>query len=237
MEKAIRVKCFQNLVNYRKPSSFIVKESYPLPPYSTVLGMIHTACGFPKGEFHPMKISIQGKNTGSVSELYTRYSFSFNTPYEEGRHQICIKETEKSYGVYKGIAYTELICNNEMVFHIIPAENDFETVYRSLLKPAVYLALGRYEDLLDIKEVEIVELRKEENAIVNYDIYIPADSDIDIGGRSTTIYTLTREYEITKEGIRRWKAEGGKVRAYYFPHEESVGNVFVDSYNDVAIFA
>ena len=61
MEKAIRVECFQNLVNYRKPSSFIIKESYPLPPYSTVLGMIHTACGYKKGDFHPMKISIQGK--------------------------------------------------------------------------------------------------------------------------------------------------------------------------------
>ena len=68
MEKAIRVECFQNLANYRKPSSFIIKESFPLPPYSTVLGMIHTACGY--REFHPMKVSIQGKNAGSVSELF-----------------------------------------------------------------------------------------------------------------------------------------------------------------------
>ena len=45
MEKAIRLQCFQNLVNYRKPSSFIIKETFPLPPYSTVLGMIHAACG------------------------------------------------------------------------------------------------------------------------------------------------------------------------------------------------
>lgn len=243
MEKAIRVKCFQNLVNYRKPSSFIIKESYPLPPYSTVLGMIHTACGFPKGEFHPMKISIQGKNTGSISELYTRYSFSFNNPYEDERHQICIQEAEKSYGVYRGIAYVELICNNEMLFHIVPSEDDFEKVYYSLLKPSVYLALGRHEDLLDIKEVEIVELRKEDDAIVNYDIYIPVDSDVNIGERSYTIYTLTKEYEITKEGIRRWKINGGKVRVYYFScgnflcenEKSSVGNVLVDSYNDVVI--
>ena len=44
MEKAIRLQCFQNLANYRKPSSFIIKETFPLPPYSTVLGMIHAAC-------------------------------------------------------------------------------------------------------------------------------------------------------------------------------------------------
>ena len=74
MERAIRVKCFQNLVNYKKPSSFIIKETFPLPPYSTVLGMIHAACGYT--EFHPMKLCIQGTNSGTVSELYTRYSFS-----------------------------------------------------------------------------------------------------------------------------------------------------------------
>lgn len=237
MERAIRVTCFQNLVNYRKPSSFIIKETYPLPPYSTVLGMIHTACGFPKGEFHPMKISIQGKNTGTVSELYTRYSFSFDAKYESERHQLCIQEKEKSYGAFKGIAHAELVCNNEMIFHIIPSENDFDIVYRSLQNPLVYLALGRHEDLLDIKKVEIVELREEEDAIANYDIYIPVDSDFAIGAISVTIYTLTKEYEITKEGIRRWKANGGKVRAYYFPHGESVRNVLVDSYDDIVVLA
>ncbi len=235
MKKAIRVECFQNLVNYRKPSSFIIKETYPLPPYSTVLGMIHTACGFPKGEFHPMKISIQGKNAGTVSELYTRYSFSFKTKYEEGRHQLCIQEEEQSYGVFKGIAYVELICSNEMVFHIVPSECDFEKVYQSLQNPEVYLALGRYEDLLDIKKVEEVELREEEEAIANYDIYIPMNSSVDIGNRIATVYTLTKEYEITKEGIRRWKVNGGKVKAYYFPHGESVGNVLVDDNNDIVI--
>ena len=86
MEKAIRLQGFQNLVNYRKPSSFIIKETFPLPPYSTVLGMIHAACGFQ--EFHPMRVSIQGTNNGTISELYTRYSFSQGVKYEEGRHQI-----------------------------------------------------------------------------------------------------------------------------------------------------
>ena len=38
--RAIRIQCFQNLVNYRKPTSFLIKETYPLPPYSTVIGMV-----------------------------------------------------------------------------------------------------------------------------------------------------------------------------------------------------
>ena len=67
MERAIRLDCFQNLANYKKPASFIMKETFPLPPYSTVLGMIHAACGFI--EFHPMRLCIQGTNTGSISVL------------------------------------------------------------------------------------------------------------------------------------------------------------------------
>lgn len=237
MEKAIRVECFQNLVNYRKPSSFIIKESYPLPPYSTVLGMIHTACSYPRGEFHPMKVSIQGKNAGFVSELYTRYSFSFDTKYESGRHQVCIQEDEKTYGAFKGVAHVELICCNEMILHIVPEEEDFETVYRSLQNPPVYLALGRHEDILDIRKVKIVELREADEAITNNDIYIPADSDIYLGNSSTTIYTLTKEYEITKQGLRRWKADGGKVRAYYFPHGTAIEDVLVDECGDIVALA
>lgn len=237
MEKAIRVECFQNLVNYRKPSSLIIKESYPLPPYSTVLGMIHTACGFPRGEFHPMKVSIQGKNAGSVSELYTRYSFSFDTKYDKDRHQLCIQEGDKNYGAFKGIAYVELICCNDMVFHIVPSEDDFDVVYHALQNPAVYPALGRHEDILDIRKVEVVKLQEAETGIANKDIYIPVDSEMGIGRKSATLYTLTKEYEITKQGMRRWKTNGGKVRAYYFPHGEPVDNVLVDEYGDIVALA
>lgn len=237
MERAIRVECFQNLVNYRKPSSFIIKESYPLPPYSTVLGMIHAVCGYPKRETHSMKISIQGRNAGSVSELYTRYSFSFDTKYESGRHQLCIQDGDKTYGAFKGIAYVELICNNEMVLHIQPSEEDFDTVYQSLRNPLIYPALGRHEDILDIRSVEIVELHEEKEVTANNNIYIPVDSSIDIGNRSYTIYTLTKEYEITPQGLRRWKPEGGKVKAHYFPYGESVSSALADSFDDMVVFA
>ena len=212
MERAIRVKCFQNLVNYKKPSSFIIKETFPLPPYSTVLGMIHAACGYT--EFHPMKLCIQGTNSGTVSELYTRYSFSAGTKYEEGRHQICVEDGER-YGIFRGIANVELVCDNDMVIHIIPEEDDFEKVYNSLKYPPRYLSLGRYEDLLDIERVDIVNIHQEDEVEIKRDMYIPVSYGIELGDRRGTIYNLTKEYEITKQGLRRWKKENGRVKAYY----------------------
>ena len=212
MERAIRVKCFQNLVNYKKPSSFIIKETFPLPPYSTVLGMIHAACGYT--EFHPMKLCIQGTNSGTVSELYTRYSFSAGTKYEEGRHQICVEDGER-YGIFRGIANVELVCDNDMVIHVIPEEDDFEKVYNSLKYPPRYLSLGRYEDLLDIERVDIVNIHQEDEVAIKRDMYIPVSYGIELGDRRGTIYNLTKEYEITKQGLRRWKKENGRVKAYY----------------------
>ena len=212
MERAIRFKCFQNLVNYKKPSSFIIKETFPLPPYSTVLGMIHAACGYT--EFHPMKLCIQGTNSGTVSELYTRYSFSAGTKYEEGRHQICVEDGER-YGIFRGIANVELVCDNDMVIHVIPEEDDFEKVYNSLKYPPRYLSLGRYEDLLDIERVDIVNIHQEDEVEIKRDMYIPVSYGIELGDRRGTIYNLTKEYEITKQGLRRWKKENGRVKAYY----------------------
>lgn len=238
MHRAIRLDCFQNLVNYRKPSSFIIKETYPLPPYSTVSGMIHAACGFK--EYHKMKLSIQGDNKGTISDLYTRYSFSAGARYEEGRHQICVKDGG-NYGIFKGIANVELLCECRLIIHIVPEdEADFEIIYQALKNPPTYLSLGRYEDIIDIRDVRIVSLKEDEEVLTNHDMYIPV-SYMGEEPVEATVYTLNKEYEITKQGLRRWKSEkeGGRVKAYYCPPHKCLEGAYVDDTDDedVVIFA
>ena len=53
-------------------------------------------------------------------------------------------------------------------------------------------------------------------------MYIPvewewknSEDKIELPNKQMTVYSLTREYEITKQGLRRWKKEGGRVKAYY----------------------
>ena len=118
--KGIRIEAYQNLVNYRKPTSFQLKESYPLPPYSTVIGMIHAACGFTN--YVPMKVSIQGRYYSKVNDLWTRYEFAGNS-YEEGRHQLKSEDcTGKSYGITRGVATTELLVDIELIIHVVPED-------------------------------------------------------------------------------------------------------------------
>lgn len=57
--KAIRLHIKQSSANYRREETVACRMTYPLPPYSTVIGAIHKACGYTS--YHPMRLSIQGK--------------------------------------------------------------------------------------------------------------------------------------------------------------------------------
>lgn len=242
--RAIRIECFQNMANYRKPTSFTIKESYPLPPYSTVIGMIHSACSFKT--YHPMKISVQGTNTGSIFEMYTRYTFAKGVTYEEGRHNLKIKDN-KDYGAFRGIGYVELILNNKMILHIIPENPEEIAVITDGLKyPEKYVSLGRYEDLLDITNIEEVELKKLDETTCKNEIYVPVkniveypddDFEIHMDNLDATVYILNKEFEITKKSGRRWKADTGKVKTIYCSSGTYMEDVLTDKHGDVAVFA
>lgn len=64
----LRIKLTQKKAHYRKEESIDNKMTYPLPPISTVIGMLHAACSYT--EYHPMDISIQGKYGSMQREVY-----------------------------------------------------------------------------------------------------------------------------------------------------------------------
>ncbi|WPZ19209.1 type I-B CRISPR-associated protein Cas5b [Geobacillus subterraneus] len=217
--RAIRVKMYQNLVNYRKPTSFQLKETYPLPPYSTVIGMVHAACGLTT--YHPMKVSVQGSYHSRINDLWTRYEFS-GAPYEEGRHSIKLvsRIDHKAYGAIKGVSTAELLVDVELLLHIMPEDETLVPLIEGALKsPPEYLSLGRREDIVVVEEVKTVNVTSqqlEEKKYLPYDAYIPVDMFLeeDIYMHST-IYQLNKVYKKIeiKKGvhIRQWE----KVRVYH----------------------
>lgn len=56
--------------------------TYPLPPFSTVIGALHNACGYT--ETHPMDISIQGRFESMGKKAYTDYCFLNSTMDDRG---------------------------------------------------------------------------------------------------------------------------------------------------------
>jgi len=217
-KRAVRIKIYQNLSNYRKPTSFQLKESYPLPPPSTVIGMVHFACDFKS--YKPMDVSIQGKFDSRVYDLYTRYEFAGAT-YEEKRHQLKLKsEDGKTYGSTRGIATAELLVDVNLILHICPEDQSLiEEIYSSFTNPREFISLGRREDIVRIDEVKIVDIKEREVEIetldkeINY--YVPYNENNSLVSTNSTIYNLNKVYHrpINKKepDFRNWE----KVKVYY----------------------
>lgn len=216
--KAIRLRIEQELVNYKVPTSFQLKETYPLPPYSTVIGMIHNLCGYT--EYKEMQISIQGYYHSKVNDLYTRYEFKPGYTYEKGRHQL----EADGYGIGRGVATAELLSEVELLIHIVPKEESLlEEIEQSLRFPREYPTLGRREDLAVIKAVKRVEVdwkekRQQMKLPPKYAAYIPMELNDKVKIQPTdavrgkgTIYRLNKSYKIENFGtdkkpklFRKW---------------------------------
>ncbi len=208
--QVIRVIARQTLASYKKPSSMQVKETYPLPPYSTVIGMVHAACGFEN--YVDMDVSIQGSYYSTVNDIYTRYEFKPNY-YEKGRHSIKIESSTGITGLTVGPAHIELLTNVRLIFHIKPEdESMLDIIYNGLMKPKEYLSLGRKEDLLVIEDVKVVNIEEKELAedyTLENDIYIPWSNGIKEHLKLYgTMYNLNKEYSINpKTKLRYWKKQ------------------------------
>ena len=227
--KSIRLKLKQNLVNYKLPTSFQLKETYPLPPYSTVIGMVHNTCNYT--EYKPMKISVQGKYHSKVNDLATRYEFKNGMTFDATRHQIKVGE----YGISRGVSNVELLSDVELVIHIVPEdENLVEEIFNAFKTPHEYISLGRREDLVVVDEVKIVEISeeriKDENLRIDrdYRAYVPVEiidkkkvfveGNIDTIQYKGTMYNLTKDYVSVNYGsakspkfFRKWN----KIKVHY----------------------
>ena len=227
--KSIRLKLKQNLVNYKLPTSFQLKETYPLPPYSTIIGMIHNVCNYL--EYKPMQISVQGKYHSKVNDLATRYEFKNGMTYDSTRHQLKVGD----YGISMGVSNVELLSEVELLIHIVPEDQSLvEEIYNAFKTPREYISLGRREDLVVIDEVKVVEILEErvrgENLRINrdYKAYIPVqliekkrvliEEEVDTIEYKGTMYNLTKDYALVNYGttkspkvFRKWN----KVKVHY----------------------
>ena len=248
MLRALRVNLTQQMAHYRKPASFVLKESYPLPPYSTVIGMLHVACGW--STYHSMKVSIQGLTSGSVIDLATNYTFGTKfDPKDPTRHQAVVKIADGEYdGINIGPKSYELITDVDLVLHVVAEDADINYMFEKLKYPDRYIALGRHEDIVRIESVDIVNLDVFDDTQIlvpalKMDAYIPKvhDEFSQGGGIRGTLYNLNKEYEIVKnrngKTTRSWKA---KITAHHAAARQVVptcGAHFDSKYQDLVFLA
>ncbi len=214
--KVLKLEIYQETACYKKPFAFKVTETYPLPPYSTVSGMIHKIIG--AEEYVPMEISIQG----DYESIFT----SYNTMY-----------FYKSKEVTSMPINTHMLLGVNLIIHI-KAENEvLDNIYESIKNSSEFFSLGRREDLanliyFDYEELHELNLDDEDEAYeFKHSIYIPKNKCRNLSGVN---YKLNRKYKVVRD-IRQWE----KVPAMYVGKGETInrGMILIDGHGDVAFLA
>ena len=197
--KILKMKLFQESACYKKPFAFKVAETYPLPPYSTVIGMFHKIIGAKPGEYYPMNISIQG----NYESIFSNYQ---NLRMFKGKDKV----TSMPRNIH------QLLCVN-LVLHMQAEDDVVDKVYESIVNGLETFTLGRNEDLVRIDEVKIIEETKivHRKLINKYDAYIPtwiSDEIVGINYRLNSTYTIEND-------LRKWN----KVDVKYVEKNQNVG--------------
>ena len=223
--KALRLDLFQETACYRKPFAIKISETYPLPPYSTINGLLHRILD--AKEYIPIRISIQGDYESLVNEYQTTYFYKKNTVTKMPMNQ-------------------HLLLNVRLIVHISAENSVLDELYNSIRNLEEFLSLGRREDLLRIDDIQFVELNeykidsdaeddeededipKKEKYNLKHSIYIPKTYDVEFDGIS---YRLNNYYKSTRD---KWEKidvkfiqKGANFDSY---------NILLDEKEDVVYF-
>jgi len=102
--EALRLHLKQSSANYKREEIVENKMTYPLPPFSTVIGALHNICDFK--EYMPMDISIQGDYHSLCKEAYIDHCFLNTTQDDRGILIKMYNQANLSKG-YQRVAYAQ----------------------------------------------------------------------------------------------------------------------------------
>ncbi|RAL26191.1 type I-B CRISPR-associated protein Cas5b [Thermoflavimicrobium daqui] len=213
--KALKLKLFQETACYTKPFARKVGETYPLPPYSTVIGMLHRV--LEATTFHPMRVSVQG---------------NYEDKFIDYRRTYMIKKSE----VTTVPLNIHLLYNIELLIHVQTDEEKLNLLYERLQNNAEYLSLGRKEDLIRMDEVKLTDIHYCESEYEEYtlknNIYIPVDA-LEEGEVKGIHYRLNTRYHLVNH-VRKWE----KVDVLYLSAGDTLieDGYWMDDDNELVYF-
>jgi CRISPR-associated protein Cas5t len=169
--KAVRIKLYQNMVNYRKELSYGYVQTYPLPTPSMVKGMAHALLNL--DSYHNMKISIQGNYASVITNMQKVYKFDRDRASRPNNPYNVIVGTSQKTATH-GVMFVDEIVDMELLLHI-SFDNDYlnEKLLEAVSQKTV--VLGRNEDIarVDSEETKSVDVISSDNEYrLEYSIYL-----------------------------------------------------------------
>lgn len=169
--KAVRIKLYQNMVNYRRELSYGYVQTYLLPTPSMIKGMAHALLGL--DSYHNLKISIQGNCASVVTNMQKVYKFDRdrisrpNNPYD-----VVVGNSQKT--VTHGVMFVDEIVDMELLLHVSFDEDELnERIFEAVRQKTIIL--GRNEDIarVDFEDTQLVDIISSTNEHrLKYNIYL-----------------------------------------------------------------
>lgn len=211
--KYLKLKLFQETACYKKPFAFKVAETYPLPPYSTIIGMLHKILGAKSGEYFPMNISVQGK----YESIFSNYQ---NLRMFKGKDQV----TSMPRNVHQ-------LLDVDLIIHIQAEDETIDKIYENITKGKETFTLGRNEDIVRVDKIKIISEPQISYGMINeYNAYVPEYLSNRVSGIQ---YRLNTTYKVVNN-LRKWD----KVNVKYIEKHTNQGlrEVMKDEEGDYVFF-
>lgn len=162
--KFLRIKCAGCLNSFRQPDFHTYHKTLPLPPKTTVAGMIGSAMGVSPERVNiewlqnnRFQMGIVGKNNGKANDLWQirKYESKQIKAYQNGTESAPYKTA---------VIVRELLYASEFVLYLhFEDEKDYELVCSKFQNPEWAISLGREDELVLIKEIQQMNLEEKTN--------------------------------------------------------------------------
>lgn len=186
MPTALKVEFFTPTGIFKTPFSVKGIEIYPLPPYSTIIGLLYTAIDRKwKGE--TFKISIQG----DYDELFRDY--------------IRFRKYNKKDKVLETLPLELPILHNfRLTVHLVGDDKILKEFEQGIKRPKKYLFMSAGELPVKIVKVRRVYIKEEslEDYPINKNAYIPCHLKERVYFSPNVFYRIPSFYKTTNHDIR-----------------------------------
>ncbi len=156
-EETLFVEIFQPFAQYRNPFTFYYAQTYPLPPKSTIVGMLQNATGrYYDPAFWKLKISVHG----GFESVFWNYQNLIKGDIDITKYNGKVVLWNQDLPLYnKGLksqrtpVYQQEFFNGHLYIFIRGEEKLLDEIHEALKSPNKTLSLGRSEDVIFIRKI------------------------------------------------------------------------------------
>jgi len=162
-EKMLFIELFQPFAQYRNPFTFYYAQSYPLPPKSTIIGMLQNSTGkYYNEDFWNLKVSVHG----GFESVFWNYQSLIKGDISISKIGLVNKHDRNPLGkniwhplyhsnmkAQRTPVYQQELFNGHLYLFIKGPEKIVDEIHHALEKPRKILSLGRSEDVVYIRKV------------------------------------------------------------------------------------